>query len=440
MTGAVIAGAGTLARAEVITVDGFRIRGGRSLSGTVWVSGAKNAALPVLAATVLAPAICTLHKIPDIRDIQVMFAILNELGARIQRQHRAPEGDTYTVDCRDLHSTDLPEALTRQMRSSVFLLGPLVARFGHARVSYPGGCVIGPRPIDLHLAGLRALGVRIEERGGFIEASAERLRGVDIHLDVPSVGATEHLMMAAAVAEGRTVIHNAAREPEIVDLQRMLVAMGARVRGAGSYSIIIDGVEELHGAEHTIIPDRIEAGTFLLAGAITGGEVCVTGVVPEHLEAVLAKLREAGASIRREADRLTLRQAGRPRATNIKTQPYPGFPTDLQNPFLALMSIAEGTSVITETVWGNRFRVVEELRRMGADVQTEDRVAIIRGVPQLSGAEVQSAEDLRGGAALVLAALAATGESRVLGARYIDRGYAHLAKKLRLLGADIERD
>lgn len=420
-------------------MEGFHIRGGQPLYGTVRPSGAKNAALPLLAASVLAPAVSILHHVPDISDVHVMFAILGKLGARIRRLHSGPGGDTYEIDCRDLTPVPVPGELTRQMRSSIFLLGPLAARFGQARVSYPGGCVIGARPIDLHIAGLRAMGVEIEERGGFINAYAPSLHGAEIHLDVASVGATEHLMMTAALARGRTVIYNAAREPEIADLQNFLVGMGARVAGAGSYTIVIDGVAGLSGTEHTLIPDRIEAGTYLMAGAITGGEVTVTGVIPEHLEVVLAKLRSAGAVTTRSGSDLTLRQAERLSATNIRTQPYPGFPTDLQNPFLVLMALAEGTSVITETVWGNRFKVVEELRRMGAQVQVEDRIAIVRGVPRLSGAVVRADEDLRGGAALVLAALAAQGESLVMGARYIDRGYSHLVEKLHGLGASIER-
>lgn len=420
-------------------MGGLRVRGRRKLSGSVRPSGAKNAALPLLAATVLSSSVSTLHKVPAISDVQVMFSILEKLGARIRRLHTQPDGDTFQVDCRELVSSQIPESLTRQMRSSVFLLGPLVARFGHASISYPGGCVIGPRPIDLHLSGLQALGVQISERGGYIHASTQGLRGAEIHLDVPSVGATEHLMMTAALAEGRTVIYNAAREPEIVDLEKFLVGMGARVQGAGSYAIVVDGVDELAGTEHTLIPDRIEAGTYLLAGAITGGEVEVTGVIQEHLEVVLAKLRAAGAVITSHGNSLRLRQADPIRPTNIRTQPYPGFPTDLQNPFLSLMTLAEGTSVITETIWSNRFKVAEELRRMGADIQVEDRVAIVRGVPRLTGAEVRSAEDLRGGAALVLAALAADGESIVHGARYIDRGYGGFVEKLQQLGAFIER-
>ena len=421
-------------------MEGFIIRGGTPLAGEVRVSGAKNAALPLLAATVLASDRFTLRRVPVIRDVQVMTGILSDLGASVSRAADADDRPAVLhVDTRGLMSSDIPASLMRQMRSSIFLLGPLLARFGRARASYPGGCVIGPRPIDLHLRGLRALGARITERGGYIWATAERLQGADIHLDVPSVGATEQLMMAATLARGRSVIRNAAKEPEIVNLQQLLVAMGARVRGAGTDTVVIDGVEELHGAEHEVIPDRIEAGTFLIAAAITGGDVVVRDVVPEHFEAAVAKLREAGARVSKGADWVRVRQVGRPGPTNLKTQPYPGFPTDLQNPFLALACVAEGVSVISETIWGNRFKVAEELRRMGADIQTEDRVAIVRGCEALTGAEVRATDDLRGGAALVLAGLAARGESLVLGAACVDRGYEGIEAKLRSLGADIRR-
>src|SRR5690606_19127429 len=366
--------------------------------------------------------------------------ILRRLGGEVDYHPAEADRDAeLVVDTTHLEHTEIPESLMREMRSSIVLLGPLLARFGRARASYPGGCVIGPRPIDLHLRGLRALGACIEEGGGYIWARAERLRGADIHLDVPSVGATEQLMMAATLAQGRTVVRNAAKEPEILDLQRLLRAMGARVEGAGSDTVIIDGVSRLQPAEHEVMPDRIEAGTFLLAGAVTGGEVEVDGVVVEHIAPVLAKLRETGAEIVVSPGRVRLRQGVRPRATNVKTQPYPGFPTDLQNPFLTLMCTAEGTSVIAETIWGNRFKVAEELRRLGADIQTEDRIAIVRGVAQLTGAEVQATDDLRGGAALVLAGLGARGETRVLGAGCVDRGYERLEERLQGLGADICR-
>lgn len=421
-------------------MQGFLIRGGRALSGSVRVGGAKNAALPLLAATVLSGGVFRFRRVPDIRDVRVMTGILRSLGGETTYHPAGPGGNSeLVVDTRHLEGTEIPETLMREMRSSIVLLGPLLARFGRATASYPGGCVIGPRPIDLHLRGLRALGAEIEESGGYIWARAGRLRGADIHLDVPSVGATEQLMMAATLAEGRTVVRNAAKEPEVVDLQRLLRAMGARVHGAGTDTVVIDGVDRLYPADHEVMPDRIEAGTLLLAGAVTGGEVEVQGVEPDHLAPVLAKLREAGADVQVGPDRVRLRQVVRPVATNVRTQPYPGFPTDLQNPFLALMCTAEGTSVIAETIWGNRFKVAEELRRMGADIQTEDRIAIVRGVAQLTGAEVQATDDLRGGAALVLAGLGARGETRVLGAGCVDRGYERLEERLQGLGADICR-
>lgn len=421
-------------------MQGFLIRGGRVLAGSVRVGGAKNAALPLLAATVLAGGVFRFRRVPDIRDVRVMAEILRRLGGEVDYHPAEADRDAeLVVDTTHLEHTEIPESLMREMRSSIVLLGPLLARFGRARASYPGGCVIGPRPIDLHLRGLRALGAHIEEGGGYIWARADRLRGADIHLDVPSVGATEQLMMAATLARGRTVVRNAAKEPEISDLQQLLRAMGARVHGAGTDTVVIDGVPRLRPADHEVMPDRIEAGTFLLAGAVTQGEVEVEGVVPEHMSPVLAKLREAGAHIEVAQQRVRLRQGGRPTATNVKTQPYPGFPTDLQNPFLTLMCTAEGTSVIAETIWGNRFKVAEELRRMGADIQTEDRIAIVRGVVELTGAEVQATDDLRGGAALVLAGLGARGETRVLGAGCVDRGYERLAERLQGLGAEIER-
>lgn len=410
------------------------ISGGRPLCGTVRIPGAKNAALPILAATLLTPDQCIIRGLPDLTDIVVMLRILSTLGADIKGQ-----GGIAYIQAQPLVSQDVPEALMREMRSSIIVMGALLARFGYTRVSYPGGCAIGSRPIDLHLKGLRELGVEIDERHGFIRAQARRLHGATIHLDYPSVGATENIMMAATLAEGLTVINNAAKEPEIVDLQNFLNVMGANVKGAGTDVIRIEGVETLHGADYTIIPDRIVAGTYLLAGAITGGEVTATNVIPEHLESLLAKLREMGACVKVEDDSITVRARERLSSIeSLRTLPYPGFPTDLQAPMMALLSIAKGTSIVTETVFESRFKHVDELRRMGANIKVNDRTAVIKGVPSLTSAQV-TASDLRAGAALVLAALAADDITVIEGVHHIDRGYEHLEDYLRLLGARVER-
>lgn len=431
------------------------IEGGRRLTGTVRVSGAKNAILPMLAGTILTAGPCRFQGVPEIRDVTVMTAILKALGARVawtgsdsRRPGPGPASGGYPggnsvleVRFSEPPGTEVPPELMGEMRSSLFVMGPLLGRVGRARVSMPGGCAIGPRPIDLHLRGLEALGARIEERGGHIEATAPRLRGAEIHLDVPSVGATENIMMAAVLAEGTTVISNAAKEPEIVDLQNFLNQLGAKIRGAGRDTIRVTGVRELSGGEHAIIPDRIEAGTFLVAGAITRGEVILENVISEHLEAIIAKLRETGAEIEEDRDgmRLSLRMAARPRAVDFTTLPYPGFPTDLQAQAMALMTVADGASVIVENVFERRFAHAGELRRMGAQVKTDGRVALVSGIDRLSGATV-TASDLRAGAALVLAGLAAEGETAVHGALHIQRGYERFHAKLRGLGAQVAVD
>lgn len=414
-------------------LDAFEIRGGRPLSGSVRVYGAKNAALPILAATVMVEGTCIMDGVPALEDVRVMIEILRALGAGVEQ-----DGERIVVDAASIAHTDVPADLMARMRSSIFLMGPLIARFGEVRVSRPGGCVIGQRPIDFHLRGLRQLGAAIEERHGFIRCTARRLTGATITLDFPSVGATENLMMAAALADGVTRIENAAREPEIVDLARFLNACGAQVKGAGEDTIVIRGVHHLHGAAHRIIPDRIVAGTIALAAAATGGSVCLEGAPTAYLGAVLSKLREAGARVEVSGDALWVRAEDGYRAVDMVTAPYPGFPTDLQAPFMAWMTMARGTSVIRENVFEARFRHVDELLRMGADITVDLRTAVVRGVPALSGAEV-TATDLRGGAALVLAGLMAEGVTRVYGLHHIDRGYQDLELYLRDLGADIIR-
>lgn len=416
-------------------VERFVVWGGQRLSGTVSISGSKNAVLPMMAAAVMSPELCALKGVPALRDVSVMRQILERLGVEVGWH---PDG-TLEMQARELGTFEVREELSRQMRSSIFLMGPLLARAGKVKVAYPGGCAIGPRPIDLHLRGLEALGARLRERHGYIYGEATRLRGQEIHLDFPSVGATENIMMAAVLARGVTVIRNAAKEPEIVDLQNFLNGMGARVTGAGTDVIRIEGVRELGGCVHQVIPDRIEAGTMMVAAAVTGGDVVVSGVIPEHLEAVTAKLKEAGVSVTPAGPgQLRVQGPERPRATDFKTLPYPGFPTDTQPQVMALMCLAEGTSVITETVFENRFKHADELRRMGAQIKVEGRTAVVKGSPVLFGALVE-ATDLRSGAALVLAGLAAEGVTTVEDCCHIDRGYERLEAKLGGLGARIER-
>jgi UDP-N-acetylglucosamine 1-carboxyvinyltransferase len=414
------------------------VEGGRRLSGRVRASAAKNAVLPMMAAAILAPGESVLRQAPNLSDVGVMGDILRSLGAEVTAEPCA-NGLDLAIQSRHIDNHVVPDALMGELRSSIFLMGALLGRLGRARLAYPGGCPIGPRPIDLHLLGLRALGARIEERFGLIEARADRLTGADIHLDLPSVGATENIMLAAVMAEGRTVIRNPAKEPEIVDLARMLNSMGASVHGAGMDAIVIEGPTQLRATEYHPIPDRIEAGTLLLSGAVTGGEVEVWNVVPEHFRSLLAKLREAGLEVVEGPDYVRVNARGnRPRSFDCKTAPYPGFPTDLQPPLMILATLAEGTSVISETIYERRFNHAEELRRMGANIKVEGRSAIIKGVAALSGARVR-AHDLRAGAALVLAGLAAEGVTAVSDVGHIDRGYDCLERKLTALGAVIRR-
>jgi len=414
-------------------MEKFIVDGEVQLLGSVKASGAKNATLPIMAASLLCSGVTVLRNVPCLRDVEVMREILSWLGAASKW-----DGDTLLIDTTNVARSEVPEHLMREMRASVFLMGPLVGRFQKVKLSYPGGCSIGSRPINLHLKALRKIGAQIKDSYGCIEAKSERLRGAEIVFDFPSVGATENAIMASVLADGITVIRNAAREPEISDLQNFLNKMGASVSGAGSDTIVVRGVASLTPSEHEILPDRIEAGTFLLAGAITGGDVTVEKVNPEHLSALIDKLQEAGALIDVGSDRVRIR-ASELRGVDVKTLPYPGFPTDLQAPMLSLLSICKGTSIVTETIFENRFKHVGELIRMGARIKVEGRTAIAMGVPSLSGARV-AASDLRAGAALVLAALAAEGRSEIEHVEHIDRGYERLELKLQNLGARILRE
>lgn len=411
------------------------VKGGNRLVGTVKTSGAKNAVLPIIAASILGISPSRLDEIPALEDVRTICAVLECLGIKVD----ASEPHTLKIDSREITSCEAPYELVRSMRASFLVMGPLLARKGYARISQPGGCAIGTRPIDLHLKGFEALGVKIEQGHGYIEASApEGMTGANIYLDFPSVGATENIMMAAAMANGTTVLENPAEEPEIVDLANYLNQMGARVRGAGTNVITIEGVSELHGVQHSVIPDRIEAGTYMIAAAMTGGDVIIENVLPEHQKPLIAKLREAGALVEEDVDRIHVVGSGRLKAVDIKTLPYPGFPTDMQAQMMAMLSVAEGRSKITETVFENRFMHVVELNRMGANITTEGRSAVITGPAHLTGCTVR-ATDLRAGAAMILAGLVAEGATEICDIYHIDRGYEEIAAKLTKLGADIKR-
>lgn len=411
------------------------VKGGNRLVGTVKTSGAKNAVLPIIAASILGTSPSRLDEIPALEDVRTICAVLECLGIKVD----ASEPHTLKIDSREITSCEAPYELVRSMRASFLVMGPLLARKGYARISQPGGCAIGTRPIDLHLKGFEALGVKIEQGHGYIEASApEGMTGANIYLDFPSVGATENIMMAAAMASGTTVLENPAEEPEIVDLAIYLNQMGARVRGAGTNVITIEGVSELHGVQHSVIPDRIEAGTYMIAAAMTGGDVIIENVLPEHQKPLIAKLREAGALVEEDIDRIHVAGSGRLKAVDIKTLPYPGFPTDMQAQMMAMLSVAEGRSKITETVFENRFMHVVELNRMGANITTEGRSAVITGPAHLTGCTVR-ATDLRAGAAMILAGLVAEGATEICDIYHIDRGYEEIAAKLTKLGADIKR-
>ena len=416
-------------------MDKLIVTGKKAIHGEVTISGAKNAVLPIIVGALLAEDITVLHDVPKLSDVATIKEVLEILGAKITF-----ENHTMTIDSRDLNNWDAPYNYVQKMRASVLIMGPLLARLGKAKISMPGGCAIGTRPIDLHLKGLEALGADIKINHGDMNAVVPggKLKGNRIYLDFPSVGATEHIMMAATTAEGTTVIENAAEEPEIVDLANFLNSMGANVRGAGTNVIKIEGVEKLHGTTYTIIPDRIEAGSYMIAAAITGGDLLVKNVIIDHIKPLIAKMIECGVEIIEEGSNLRVRSNGRLKAVDIKTMPYPGFPTDMQAQFMALMTVAEGTSVFTETVFENRFMHADELRRMGANIKIDGRNAIVEGVSRLTGCKVK-ATDLRAGAALIIAALAAEGQTEITELQYIDRGYEDLIEKFQTIGADIVR-
>lgn len=410
------------------------IDGGKKMEGEIDVQGAKNSVLPILAAAILSDGKNIIYNCPRLRDVEMTIAVLKNLGCKVKW-----EGNCLEVDSSNISGYTIPDDLMRQMRSSIIFLGAIISKFGKAEVSMPGGCEIGNRPIDLHLKALRQLGVEITESHGFIHCVANNLEGTKIHLDFPSVGATENTMLAACVANGVTVIENAAREPEIVDLERFLNRMGARVCGAGSDTVIIEGVHKLYGVEHTIIPDRIVAATYLACAAATGGSIILKKADSSHAGAMINILRDMGAKVYTERNRIILQPAKKLESVGtIKTMPYPGFPTDIQSPFMALCTQCEGTSIFVENIFENRFQHIEELVRMGADIKADGRVAVVIGKSNLSGAKVV-AKELRGGAALVVAALSAEGITEIENVKFIDRGYEQIEKVLSACGLDIKR-
>ncbi len=413
----------------------YIVQGGKPLFGEVEISGAKNAAVAIIPAALLVDGVCRIENIPQISDVTLCLKILEDLGAGVRSINR----HTVEIDCSRIHSTRTNYDMSRKIRASYYLIGSLLGRFGEAEVAMPGGCNFGGvRPIDQHVKGFAALGAKVSVEGGFIHASVEgrRLKGANIYLDVVSVGATMNIMMAAVMADGVTVIENAAKEPHIVDLANFLNSMGANIRGAGTDTIKIHGVEHLRGGSYAIIPDQIEAGTYMAAVAAAGGQVLVKNIIPKHMDCITAKLVEMGVEVEENEDTLLVRRTGKLQKTNIKTLPYPGFPTDMQPQITTVLSLAEGTSLVTEGVWGSRYRYVDELKRMGANIQVDDKTAVVEGVDHLTGAPIQ-AYDLRAGAALVIAALAAHGQSEITQVQYIERGYEDIISKLRALGADI---
>ena len=413
----------------------YMIRGGRELFGEVTVSGAKNAAVAIIPAALLVDGVCRIENIPQISDVTLFFSILEELGARVRVLNR----HAIEIDCHAIHSTRPSYDLARRIRASYYLLGALLGRFGQATVAMPGGCNFGVRPIDQHIKGFTTMGAEVTVEGGFIHTAAKngRLVGAPVYLDVVSVGATMNIMMAAVLAQGVTTIENAAKEPHIVDLANFLNSMGADIKGAGTDSIKVRGVERLTGGSYCIIPDQIEAGTYMTAVAATGGQLLLKNVIPKHMECISAKLMEMGVSVTEEDDTLLVRRSGPLVKTNVKTLPYPGFPTDMQPQITAVLALAEGTSLVTEGVYGaNRFKYVDELKRLGAHIQVDGKVAVVEGVKQLVGAPIQAC-DLRAGAALVIAGLAAHGTTELSHIQYIERGYEDLVGKLRAVGADI---
>ncbi len=414
-------------------MDKLKILGGLPLVGEVQAAGAKNAALPILCASLLTADPLDLSNVPQLQDIATTIRLLKLLGVKTERDE-----ERLTLQADSLVSTEAPYELVKTMRASILVLGPLLARFGEARVSLPGGCAIGQRPVDQHIKGLQAMGAQIEIEQGFVVARATRLKGARIVTDMVTVTGTENLMMAACLAEGETILENAAREPEVVDLAKVLVAMGAQIEGAGTDRLVIRGVERLHGASHRIMADRIETGTFLCAAAACGGDVTVRATDPWSMDVTIDRLRETGAMLTSGPDWVRLQANGRPRAVSVRTAPYPGFATDMQAQFMALDAVAEGTATVVETIFENRFMHVQELRRLGANIRIEGNTAIVQGVPALSGATVM-ATDLRASASLVIAGLAARGETTVERIYHLDRGYARMEARLQALGARIER-
>lgn len=419
-----------------ITMSRLIISDSKPLKGKVRISGAKNSVLPVIAASLLADGQCIIEDIPYLNDVITMCDLLKSLGAETEIQQ---ENSRILISTNKISNTTAPYELVNKLRASFLVMGPLLARTGNAVISMPGGCAIGSRPVDLHLKGFAAMGARIVQDHGYIEAScAGSLKGANIYLDFPSVGATENIMMAAVLADGQTVIENAATEPEVVDLATFLTTMGAEVKGAGTDTIKITGTDSLKGASHCIIPDRIEAGTFMVAAAVTGGDVILENIVPDHLKPVSAKLREAGVEISEELSSIHIKGSGNLNAIDIKTHPYPGFPTDMQAQMTTLMSYAEGTSMVIETIFENRFMHISELKRMGANIKVDGRSAIVEGGGRLMGTQVK-ATDLRAGAALIIAGMAAEGITEIEGIEHIDRGYVKIDEKLKSLGASIIR-
>ena len=414
-------------------MDQIRIIGGTPLHGVVEVSGAKNAALPILAASLLGGGECVIDHVPQVKDLVTMTKLLALLGVEVQI-----EGGRVMLEASKVQSIEAPYDLVKTMRASILALGPLLTRFGEAKVSLPGGCAIGTRPVNLHLKGLAMMGAEIQVEHGYIHAKASRLKGARIDLDFPTVTGTENLIMAACLAKGTTSLHHVAREPEISDLCAFLTKRGAKILGAGTDTITIEGVSELHGAKHRVMPDRVEAGTFVMAGAITGGDVMIKGCVTDHLGIMFTKIQEMGVELTENAEGMRIRRPTPLQAVEVKTLPYPGFPTDLQAQMMALMSVAEGTSVMTETIFEGRFLHVPELHRMGASIEVDGPHAVVKGTPALTGAEVM-ASDLRASAGLVLAGLAAEGETTVSRVYHLDRGYERLEEKLQALGGHVQR-
>ena len=413
----------------------YIVQGGHPLFGEVRISGAKNAAVAIIPAALLVDGVCRIENIPQISDVTALLKILEQLGANVRFLNRSD----VEIDCRHIATTQVSQELAHKIRASYYLIGALLGRFGEAEVSMPGGCYFGGvRPIDQHVKGFTAMGAKVTLESGFINAAAEdgRLHGANIYLDVVSVGATMNIMMAAVMAEGNTVIENAAKEPHIVDLANFLNSMGANIRGAGTDTIKICGVDHLSGGSYAIIPDQIEAGTYMAAVAATGGQVLVKNIIPKHMDCITAKLQECGVEVEEREETLLVRRTGKLHRANVKTMPYPGFPTDMQPQITTVLSLAEGTSLVTEGVWSNRYRYVDELRRMGASIQVDEKTAVVEGVDHLTGAPIQ-AYDLRAGAAMVIAALAAHGQSEISCVQYIERGYEDIVSKLRALGADI---